>query len=135
MDKAIDPKIWLAQAKLELEVAKHLEREFIPKPLEIICFHAQQTAEKAIKAVILDNSPQNSIAKTHDISFLLNNIDRDKHPFEEDFYDYADELFPYSVATRYPNMLQDNIDEYKTAQALRHAEEILAWAIETTNQG
>lgn len=134
MDKAIDPKIWLNQAKLELEVAKHLEREFIPKPLEIICFHAQQTAEKAIKAIILDNAPQNPIAKTHDLSFLLNSIDKYKYPFEEDFYDYADELFPYSVATRYPNMLQDSIDEYKTTQALKHAEEILTWAIEAINK-
>lgn len=134
MDKAIDPQIWLAQAKLELEVAKHLEQEFIPKPLEIICFHAQQTAEKAIKAVILHSAPQNSIAKTHDISFLLNSIDRDKYPFEEVFFDYSDELFPYSVATRYPNMLQDSIDEYKTTQALNHAEEILHWAAKVIKQ-
>ena len=134
MDKAIDPQTWLSKAKLELEVAKHLEREFIPKPLEIICFHAQQTAEKAIKAVILHSVPQNSITKTHDISFLLNSIDKGRYPFEEDFYDYADELFPYSVATRYPNMLQDNIDDHKTMQALRHAEEILDWATEAIKQ-
>ena len=134
MDKAIDPQTWLAQAKLELEVAKHLEQEFRPKPLEIICFHAQQTAEKAIKAVILYSVPQNSVVKTHDISFLLNSIDKDKYPFEEYFYVYSDELFPYSVAIRYPNMLQDSIDEYKTTQALNHAEEILHWAIGAIQQ-
>lgn len=134
MDKAIDPHIWLAQAKIELEVAKHLEQEFIPKPLEIICFHAQQTAEKAIKAVILNDATQSSVAKTHDLSFLLDSIDKNQYPFEDDFYDYADELFPYSVATRYPNMLQDNIDEYKTSQALRHAEEILNWATKAINK-
>ena len=77
---------------------------------------------------------QSSVAKTHDLSFLLDSIDKNQYPFEDEFYDYADELFPYSVATRYPNMLQDNIDEYKTTQALRHAEEILNWATKAINK-
>ena len=130
MDKSVDPQVWLAQAKLELEVAKHLEREFLPKPLEIICFHAQQTAEKSIKAVILHDVNTNFIAKSHDLSFLLNSLDTDKYPFDEDFYDYADALFPYSVTTRYPSLLQDNIDEYKTSQAIQYAEAFLKWAMD-----
>lgn len=48
-------------------------------------------------------------------------------------YDYADELFPYSVVTRYPNHLQDSIDEYRTKQAIIHAEEILNWASSIIN--
>ena len=129
MDKGIDPQIWLSQAQLELSVAKHLENAFLPKPLEIICFHAQQTAEKAIKAVILHTASDKPIVKSHDLSILLDSIDRDICPFDEKFYAYADELFPYSVATRYPSHLQDSIDEYKTKQAISHAEEILNWAI------
>ena len=129
MDKAIDPHIWLAQAKIELEVAKHLEQEFIPKPLEIICFHAQQTAEKSIKAVLLTQATNaGSIQKTHDLSLLLDSIDRVNFPFEDEFYDYADELFPYSVITRYPGQLQDSIDEYRTGRAILYATEIWEWA-------
>lgn len=133
MDKSLDPNVWIEQAQLELAVAKHLDNEFLPKPLEIICFHAQQTAEKAIKAVILYDDQQKSVAKSHDLSILLNSIDREKNPFDESFYDYADELFPYSVATRYPNHLQDSIDEYRTKQAITHAEEILNWAADIIN--
>lgn len=134
MDKAIDPEVWLDQAKLELAVARHLEEEFFPKPLEIICFHAQQAAEKAIKAVILHESNQKTVAKSHDLSFLLGSIDKDKYPFEEAFYEYADELFPYSVTTRYPNHLQDNIDEYKTSQAIKYAEAFLDWSLKIISQ-
>lgn len=131
MDKALDPAVWLKQAELELNVAKHLVNNFVPKPLEIICFHAQQASEKAIKSVILHNPSHGSIAKSHDLSMLLDSIDKDNYPFDESFYDYADELFPYSVTTRYPNHLQDNIDEYKTQQAINHAEVFVNWAKNT----
>ena len=53
MDKAIDPQTWLAQANLELEVAKHLEQEFIPKPLETsqALNHAEEILNWATEAI------------------------------------------------------------------------------------
>lgn len=128
MDRAINPKEWLFQAKAELDVAKHLNEVFRPKPMEIICFHAQQTAEKSIKAVILYQTTNVKIEKKHDISVLLDRIDRDNAPFDDVFYEYADELFPYSVITRYPSQLQDNIDEHRVNRALSYAEAIWKWA-------
>lgn len=129
MDKALNPQEWLRQAKVELDVANHLNSEFHPKPLGIICFHAQQTTEKSIKAVLLKQlAAAGSIQKTHDLSQLLDSIDRARFPFEEDFYDYADELFPYSVITRYPSQVQDGIDEYRTNRAVAKAAEIWEWA-------
>lgn len=35
-------------AVMDLGVAKHLDETYRPKPLEIICYHCQQAAEKAI---------------------------------------------------------------------------------------
>ncbi|MBR1552739.1 MAG: HEPN domain-containing protein [Schwartzia sp.] len=128
MDKAIDPKEWLCQAKNELEVAKHLREVFRPMPMEIICFHAQQAAEKAVKAVVLYQATDSRIEKKHDISVLLDRIDKDRAPFDAVFYEYADELFPYSVITRYPSQLQDNIDEPRVHRALSRAETIWHWA-------
>jgi len=93
--------------------------------LEIICFHAQQAAEKSIKAVILYNSSITAVEKTHDLSLLLDRIAQNKINFNPKFYDYADLLFPYSVLTRYPSQLQDSVDEYKTKQAVKYAEEIV----------
>lgn len=43
-------KEWLEFAKMDLDAAKHLNDTFYPKPLQIICYHCQQSAEKALKA-------------------------------------------------------------------------------------
>lgn len=40
---------WVNMAKQDLAVAKHLNAKFLPKPLEIICYHCQQAAEKAVR--------------------------------------------------------------------------------------
>lgn len=40
---------WYEMAAADLGVAKHLDATYYPKPLEIICYHCQQAAEKAIK--------------------------------------------------------------------------------------
>ena len=45
-----DVQRWLDFAENDLAVAKHLLETFHPKPLEIICYHCQQAAEKAIKS-------------------------------------------------------------------------------------
>ncbi len=71
-----ETKRWLDIANMDMGVAKHLMENYHPKPLEIICYHCQQAAEKAIKAKI-----------------------------EEKYFDYADTLTPYGVAVRYPNEL------------------------------
>lgn len=44
---------WFTFAQKDLAVAKHLRDTFYPEPMEIICYHCQQAAEKAIKAHIL----------------------------------------------------------------------------------
>ena len=48
-----DESMWLAMADTDFGVADHLDKEYHPKPYEIICYHCQQAAEKAVKAVIL----------------------------------------------------------------------------------
>ena len=40
---------WYNMAAMDLGVAGHLDATYHPKPLEIICYHCQQAAEKAIK--------------------------------------------------------------------------------------
>ena len=43
----------LDMAQTDFGVAKHLEANYYPKPLEIICYHCQQAVEKGIKALIV----------------------------------------------------------------------------------
>lgn len=126
-------KEWLERAVMDLGVAKHLENTYHPKPIEIICYHCQQAAEKAIKALILYYGAEGGMPKLHDLSFLLGQI-KNKTMVEEKYYDYADTLSPYGVAVRYPNELF--LEERHAKEAIRYAEEILRWVgeiIEKTN--
>lgn len=67
---------WITVARNDLEVAKHLNKTFYPKPLEIICYHCQQAAEKAVKGLIVSKGCQGGLPKIHDISFLMSQIKR-----------------------------------------------------------
>ena len=51
MDQQV--KQWLDYAAQDLGVAWHLFENYHPKPLEIVCYHCQQSAEKAIKAATI----------------------------------------------------------------------------------
>ncbi|NQS98382.1 MAG: HEPN domain-containing protein [candidate division Zixibacteria bacterium] len=66
----------------------------------IISFHAQQCAEKMLKAYL--SAQGKHIEKTHNLTRLVKlcaDIDDD---FSQ-FFDIADELSPYAVTTRYPD--------------------------------
>lgn len=97
-------KEWYDMAVMDLGVAKHLEATYYPKPIEIICYHCQQSAEKSIKALIMYYGAKSGMPKLHDLSFLLNQI-KNKVNIEDKYYDYADTLSPYGVSVRYPNEL------------------------------
>lgn len=115
---------WIKMAEMDYGVAKHLFQTYYPKPFEIICYHCQQAAEKAIKALIIDGGAQGGLPKKHDLSFLLNQI-KNSVKIEEKYYDYADTLTPYGISIRYPNELF--LEERHAKEALRMTEEIIEW--------
>lgn len=120
-----DAKEWLSFAEADLGVAEHLNKTYHPKPLEIICFHCQQAAEKAVKSIIVLNGNQGGIPKKHDLFLLLNQI-KNMVSIDEKYYDYADILAPYGVAMRYPNELF--LEERHAEKALQMANEFVKWA-------
>ena len=67
MDKAYST--WIEYANRDLASAKHL-LTLIPIPLEIICYHCQQSAEKILKAFLIKNDFIPS--RTHDLNLLVN---------------------------------------------------------------
>ena len=119
-----ETKQWLNMADMDLGGAKHLMENYYPKPLEIICYHSQQAAEKAIKALVVSHGTQGGMPKLHDLSFLLNQV-KNFVKIEEKYYDYADTLTPYGVSVRYPNELF--LEERHAKEAIQYAEEILKW--------
>ena len=115
---------WLLSAETDLNVAQHLFETYYPKPIEIICYHCQQSAEKAIKALILSMETGEGIPKKHDLSFLLQQI-KNRIAIPDAIYDCADTLTPYGVSVRYPNEL--NLSEQNAKNAVLRAEQILQW--------
>ena len=70
---------WFTFAQKDLAVAKHLRDTFYPEPMEIICYHCQQAAEKAIKGAYLACRLPGGIPRKHDLTFLLEQL---KNQFE-----------------------------------------------------
>ena len=124
---APDVQRWLDFADNDLAVAKHLLETFHPKPLEIICYHCQQSAEKAIKAVYIALGIPGGLPKKHDLTFLLEQM-KHRVAISDAMFDHADDLNSYSVIVRYPNEIQ--IDERKVLLSIRYADEIMSWAKE-----
>ena len=116
---------WLEYAEKDLGVAKHLFETFRPMPIEIICFHCQQAGEKALKATILSKGISDEAPKTHDLAFLLAQLEGCLK-IDERYYDYAETLTPYGVAVRYPS--ETGMEERHVQAALSYADAILEWA-------
>lgn len=93
-----DPREWLNRARSSLAMAK-IESDDVY--LEDLCFNAQQAAEKAIKGVLICygiNFPY-----IHDIARLLKLVNTAGQEVPESVWK-ADELTPFAVITRYPDM-------------------------------
>lgn len=118
---------WLDFAEADLGSAQYLFDNYYRKPYHIICYHAQQAAEKALKAVIVANGSAGGVPKMHDLEFLLNQM-KNYANIRDEFYDYADVLTPYGISVRYPGEVV--ITEAKSRIALKYADEIVGWAKE-----
>jgi HEPN domain-containing protein len=115
------PSDWLRHARSDLALAK------APQPvgvlLEMLCFHAQQAAEKSIKAVLIGQGIVPP--RTHDISALLERVQPPLSIPAE--MQEATHLTDYAVLTRYPGGA-DSVTEEQYRQAVASAERVLAWA-------
>lgn len=118
---------WLKYAKRDLDSANFL-CGMIPVPIEIICFHCQQSAEKSLKAFIVSKGIEPK--KTHDLVDLQNTCNE-----YDDFNSLTVEcvmLRNFGVQPRYPFALQ--IEEEDMKAALKMAEKIYDFVSEKLNQ-
>lgn len=114
---------WLKHAESDLKLAGLAVGNPDIRP-EQICFHAQQAAEKAIKAVLL--SCEIGFPFTHDIEELLEVAESNGVELPDSIRN-AGILTPYAVETRYPGYLLDLTDA-DIDEAMRTAEQTLQWA-------
>ena len=118
---ADEPAKWLEDAQADLAIAR------IPLPrgakYEQLCFHAQQAAEKAMKAVLLKRGVD--FPFTHNLQALIDLLPEGLlRPLN---LVYAVDLNPYAVTTRYPPGAEPvSAQEYR--RALKIAESVVAWA-------
>jgi HEPN domain-containing protein len=89
---------WLRKANSDIEAARILAEEDLDD-YEVATFHAQQAAEKLIKAFLVRH--QVEFAKTHEIKALRSLVAALDQTLASELSE-ADELTPYAVEYRYP---------------------------------
>lgn len=118
MDNKIIAHEWFRYANQDLSSANYLQ-SMQPVPVEIICYHCQQSVEKSLKGFISLNG--GSIQKTHDLVALnkcCTGYDSTFLDIEEDCLNLTD----YGVQTRYPFNLE--ISENDAQLAIESAERV-----------
>lgn len=111
-------KEWLEYSKKDLESAEFLT-QMKPEPLEIICFHCQQSVEKALRAYLY--SQEIRPPRTHDLDELISLCDN-KHISK--LREMTIPLNDYSVMIRYPSHEEVNQDDKN--QAIEIAKNIVS---------
>ena len=113
------PSGLLDLAKADLATACRL---LVPGLYHNACYHAQQAAEKALKAVLLYEIA--TFSKTHDLSRLIDAI-RVTQPTFPVFALESAVLNEYAVDIRYEPEALTDIDVDETKAAIGYAEKIL----------
>jgi HEPN domain-containing protein len=124
---------WLRQADLDLDAARTLA-ERIPS---LACFHAQQSAEKALKAILYASGERHVLG--HSLGELGTSVAEHSPAFERLRSDVT-KLDRYYVPTRYPNGLPPGsepsaaFDADDAAGAISSAAEAVAYARSVVEQ-
>jgi len=112
---------WLTYAKSDLELARVCLPDSVL--LETLCYHAQQAAEKALKALLIAYSTDPP--RTHNIGTLLDLLTIHTDVSEE--IRECAILTEYAVSSRYPSFVEPvEVDDYEFALAL--ADRVFLWS-------
>lgn len=104
---------WLIKGQHDLATARKLAND--PSPLlDTAIYHCQQAAEKAVKGFLAFHDQ--TVAKTHDVRFLVNNAVSLEPGFKE-WLEAAECVTPYATAYRYPDeVLEPEQEEFEAAE-------------------
>lgn len=98
----------------------------------MLAYHAQQAAEKALKAVLL-HATRETPPRTHDVVLLCDLAREAGHAPPVDAA-AAQRLTEYAVLTRYPADLGE-IDEPERERAVADARDVVEWAERVVGKG
>ena len=119
-DRDINHKVsqWLQYGDEDLVLAKHGLSLKSAVPYRLIAYHAQQCAEKHLKAYLVFR--RTDFPFTHNLARLIE-IAEEVNEWPENFRD-AEELTPYAVTTRYPGE-DEPVSAQETIRAIAIAEQ------------
>ena len=113
---------WLARARSDLALAR------LPLPqgafYEDLCFHAQQAAEKALKAVYQHH--RWTFRYTHDLGELTADLKREGLTVPAEVEE-AIVLTSFACEARYPGF-NEPVSEEEYRDAIHHAQTVVIWA-------
>ncbi len=115
-----DAREWVRRARSDLTLARGKRKGVY---LEDLCFHAQQAAEKAIKALLIRHEIK--FPYVHDLAALL--ILLEKVTVVPDSIRQAARLTRFAVQTRYPGTAPP-VREEKYQEVRKLAGEVVRWA-------
>lgn len=105
---------WVAKADADLGTAKR-EAAVVESPnYDAVCFHAQQCAEKYLKAAMIENGVR--VPRIHDLEPLLNML-ASQYPELQNVMHFARILSAMAVEVRYPGMMADEDDAEESLRA------------------
>jgi len=116
----LDVNEWIRFAQTDYDCALKLAEVFYPTPIEIICYHCQQSAEKILKAYTLAKG--NKLTKTHELEVLINQCKQHSPDFDN-YTKFCITLTAYVSVSRYPPKIEITKDDMK--QALKNTFQIL----------
>jgi HEPN domain-containing protein len=117
-----DVRDWVAKAEEDYAVIQALLRKRRPSFNNAICFHAQQCAEKYLKALL--TRERTSFPKTHDLLGLLE-LAKGRHPTLELLRPWLEYLEPYAVNLRYPGEFARRVEATRSARIISQLREHL----------
>ncbi len=115
-DKGLSVQRWLMRAGHDLRTAQTMLAQ-PDAPTDVVCYHCQQCAEKALKAWLVN--AQLDFPKTHDLQRLLSLCAGLDYGFRE-LEDCMIALTDYAVETRYVDDWRE-IPPSEAAEALKWA--------------
>ncbi|MBI5091146.1 MAG: HEPN domain-containing protein [Candidatus Hydrogenedentes bacterium] len=123
--KKIAVQRWLIKANNDLRTAKTMLA--VPEPpLDTVCFHSQQCAEKALKAYLVEKDEH--VERTHSLPKLVDTCGRYDAAFET-FAVTAPEVTVYAVTGRYPDDWIE-LGPEEAQKAIVYAEQVLRFVRE-----
>ncbi len=121
--RADQPQAWLYRAQSDLALSRHAAAaDDVVR--EDAVYHAQQCAEKALKAVLLQET--GNFPFVHDLDVLVERLEATGMVLPE-FVQNAGSLTQYAVQTRYPGDWEP-VSEVEMQENIALAAQILGWA-------